>query len=55
MNKITIQVTTITKIKQFETATVIYTPDEFWVCVPEQELPKPGEAFITLTLKTSEA
>lgn len=48
---ITIPVKDITKIKQFETATIIYTPQTVWVCVPEQKLPTNDDMFITLKLK----
>lgn len=50
MKKVTIPVKDITKIKNFNTATIIYTEKTVWVCVPEQQLPKKDDAFITLTL-----
>lgn len=50
MKKVTIPVKDITKIKNFNTATIIYTEKTVWVCVPNQALPKKDDMFITLTL-----
>lgn len=50
MKKVIIPVKDITKIKNFNTATIIYTDKTVWVCVPGQPLPKKDDVFITLTL-----
>lgn len=51
MKEIMIPVKDITKIKQFETATIIYTEKTVWVCIPEQVLPDKNDLFIKLVLK----
>lgn len=51
LNEVTIPVKDITKIKQFENATIIYTEKTVWVCIPEQVLPNKNDLFIKLTLK----
>ena len=51
MVEVKLKVSEITKIKQFENATVFYTEKNFWVCEKDQKIPTSEDLFITLKLK----
>lgn len=51
MDKITIKVSDITKIKEFADCVIVYTPREYWVCEKDQDLPKSSDIFLTLNIK----
>ena len=51
MCKVKIKVDDIKKVKEFEDKVIIYTSNQYWVCVKEQKMPTKDDVFITLQLK----
>lgn len=51
MCNVKIKVDDITKIKEFEDKVIIYTSNQYWICVKEQKMPSKDDVFITLQLK----
>ena len=51
MCKVKIKVDDIKKVKEFEDKVIIYTSNQYWVCVKQQKMPTKDDVFITLQLK----